>query len=84
LCFWAGKEEPVDVFNLSEAFLTGSRSDDALADRIKAQYFGSIVLTRLDALGPHPRSVILAHYRVTHQDDNGFFLERAISGNRPP
>jgi hypothetical protein len=84
LCFWAGKDEPVDVFNLSEAYVTGARSESELARKIESQYFGSIVLTDLAAFGPRMKSVILAHYRVAHQDDNGAFLERVISRNRPP
>jgi hypothetical protein len=78
LCFWAGKEEPVDVFNLSEAIASGKRSDGDLAHLLETQYFGSVVLSSLTpfALGPHLKSVLLAHYRAVRQDDNGTFLER--------
>jgi hypothetical protein len=78
LCYWAGKDEPVDVFNLSEVFTTGARSDSDLAHLLEAQYFGSIAVSSLSVfmLGPHLKSVMLAHYRVAHEDDNGVFLER--------
>jgi hypothetical protein len=78
LCFWAGKEEPVDVFNLSEAIASGKRSDADLAHLLETQYFGSIVLSSLTpfALGPHLKSVLLAHDRTVRQDDNGVFMER--------
>ena len=78
LCYWAQKEEPVDVFNLSEAFSTGARGDTDLARKLETQYFGSIALTSMSdfMLGPHLKSVLLAHYRVAHEDDNGVFLER--------
>jgi hypothetical protein len=77
LCFWAQKEAPVDVSNLSQAYLTGARSDGELTHKIASQYFGSITLSSLNALGPRFRQVILMHYRVAHEDDNGVFLERA-------
>ena len=78
LCYWAQKDEPVDVFNLSQAFLTGTRQDAELAHLLQTQYFGSIVLATLTPfpLGPHLKSVLLAHYRISHEDDNGVFLER--------
>ena len=66
------------LFNLSEAFSTGARSDTDLARKLETQYFGSIALTSMSdfMLGPHLKSVLLAHYRVAHEDDNGVFLER--------
>jgi hypothetical protein len=78
LCFWAGKEEPVDVFNLSEAIIREKRGDGDLAHLLETQYFGSIALSSLTpfALGPHLNSVLLAHYRTVRQDDNGVFMER--------
>ena len=78
LCYWAQKDEPVDVFNLSQAYVTGARSDADLARLLQSQYFGSIALSSMSdfLLGPHLKSVLLAHYRVAHEDDNGVFLER--------
>jgi hypothetical protein len=87
LCFWAGKDEPVDVFNLSEAIKTGARGDGDLAHLLQTQYFGSIALSSIApfALGPHLKSVLLAHYRIAHEDDDGFFLEpRPTSSRTPP
>ena len=56
----------MDVFNLSEAIATGRRSDADLAHLFQTQYFDSIVLNSLTpfSLGPHLKSVVLAHYRV--------------------
>jgi hypothetical protein len=78
LCYWAGKDAAVDVFNISEAIKTGARGDADLARLLGTQYFGSIALSNMTpfALGPHLRQIMLAHYRVTHADDNGVFLER--------
>jgi hypothetical protein len=84
LCFWAAKDQPVDIFNLSQAYLTGARSDADLTRRLETQYFSSIVVNSLTALNPHLKNVMMAHYRVAHQDDNGLFLERSISRNRRP
>jgi hypothetical protein len=78
LCYWAGKEEPVDVFNLSQAFASGARSDSDLAHLLETQYFASIAVSSMTQflLGPHLKSMLMAHYRVAHEDDNGVFLER--------
>jgi hypothetical protein len=78
LCWWAGKEDAVDVFNLSQAIASGRRSDADLAHLFETRYFGSIALSSMMpfALGPHLKSVLLAHYRTVRQDDNGVFLER--------
>jgi hypothetical protein len=88
LCFWAQKEEPVDVFNLSQALKTGARSDGDLAHLFETQYFGCVMLSSMEpfALGPHLKSVLLAHYRVAHEDNNGVFLERQLTSSRtaPP
>jgi hypothetical protein len=86
LCFWAGKDDPVDVFNLSEEIKTGARGDGDLAHLLQTQYFGSIVVSSLTpfALGPRLRAAMLAHYRVAREDDNGVFLERTILPGTPP
>ncbi len=78
LCWWAGKDEAVDVFNLSEAIASGRRNDADLAHLLETQYFGSIALSSMTpfALGPHLKRVLMAHYRAARQDDNGVFLER--------
>ena len=86
LCFWAGKDDPIDVFNLSEAIKTGARSDTDLAHLFETQYFASIAIGSMTpfSLGPHLRQVMLAHYRVAHEDDNGAFLERITSPKAQP
>jgi hypothetical protein len=77
LCYWAGKDDPVDVFNLSEAFKTHARSDADLVRLIDSGHFGSVVVDRMDdfAFGPDVKAALLAHYRVSRDDDNGIFLE---------
>ena len=81
LCFWAGKDQPVDVFGLSQEIKSGARSDQDLARLIQTGYFGSIALSSLTnfTLGPHLKSLMLRRYRVTHQDENGVFLERRVT-----
>ena len=76
LCYWAGKPAEADMFNLSEQFKTGTRSDDALAGLIRAHYFQIVQLDSLDAfpLGAKVHAAMNAAYRVDHIDDNGVFL----------
>ncbi|HWA69227.1 MAG TPA: hypothetical protein VG821_05265, partial [Rhizomicrobium sp.] len=76
LCYWAGKEPTVDVFNTAEQFKTGARSDAGLVAQIRGHYFHVIQLDSLDdfALGPHVHAALNAAYRVDHIDDNGAFL----------
>ena len=77
LCYWAGKDDPVDVFNLSEAFKTHARSDADLVRLIDSRHFGAVVLDSMTdfAFGPNVKAALLAHYRVSRDDDNGIFLE---------
>jgi hypothetical protein len=42
LCYWAGKRETVDVFNLGQAYATGARNDRALIARIERRDFAVI------------------------------------------
>ena len=77
LCYWAGKSEPVDVFNLSQAFKTHARSDDDLVGLIEERHFGSVVVDSLRdfPFGPRVKAALMAHYRVSREDDDGIFLE---------
>jgi len=76
LCYWAGKSATVDVFNMSEQFKTGARSDDTLAAQLGQRKFKSLQFTSLSdfALGPKIHQALKAAYRVDHIDDNGAFL----------
>lgn len=76
LCYWADKPAEVDVFNMSEQFKTGARSDDGLAGLVRARHFAVIQLDSLEpfALGPKIRNALDGAYRVHHIDDNGVFL----------
>ncbi|HEX2762118.1 MAG TPA: hypothetical protein VHM27_16465, partial [Rhizomicrobium sp.] len=77
LCYMAGKEEPVDVFNLSEAIKTHARGDADLVELLNRRHFGAVVMDSLDdfPLGPNVKGALLAQYRVSREDDNGVFLE---------
>ena len=81
LCYWAGKEPVIDVFNMSEAFAAGAQSDADLVRRLQAREFSALEFYSLApfALGPKVRATMLANYRVDHEDDNGVFLVRRSS-----
>jgi hypothetical protein len=85
LCYWAGKDDPVDVFNLSEAFKTHARSDADLVRLIDSRHFGSVVVDSMSdfAFGPDVKAALLAHYRVSRDDDNGIFLEPKAAPGGP-
>ena len=76
LCYWAGKREQVDVFNLGQAYATHRQSDTALVRLIDAHYFRAIGFDTLDdfALGKSVRQAVMRAYRVDHSDENGVFL----------
>lgn len=74
LCYWAGKPDPVDVFNLSEAIRTGARGGGGIVRLLETRHFQSVALANLDDLGPRARAALLANYRIHHEDDNGLFL----------
>lgn len=76
LCYWAGKDEGVDVFNMSEGFKTGKRSDSGLVRLLNAKFFRTIQLDSWTqfALGPNVRAALAAHYHIVRVDDNGVFL----------
>lgn len=78
LCYWAGKPEAVDVFNLGQAYATHARSDDALVALIAGRRFGAVEFDSLDdfALTPRVKTALLANYRIDHEDDSGVFLVR--------
>ena len=77
LCYMAGKEQPVDVFNLSQAIKTHARSDADLIGLINQRHFGAVVVDSLKdfSLGANVKTALLAQYRVAREDDNGLFLE---------
>jgi hypothetical protein len=78
LCYWAGKDPTVDVFNMSEAFATHARRDGALTDDIAQCRFAVLQFDSLDpfALGSNVHAALLAHYRIDHRDDDGTFFVR--------
>jgi hypothetical protein len=76
LCYWAGKAEEADVFNLGQAYATRARGDDALVRALDRQHYKSIEFDSLDdfALTPRVRQVLLRRYRIDHRNDEGVFL----------
>jgi hypothetical protein len=76
LCYWAGKDGVVDVFNISEQVETGRLSDAALIHLLDTGFFKSAQFDSWTpfALGDAVRKALLAHYRIDHVDDNGVFL----------
>jgi hypothetical protein len=78
LCYWAGKDAEVDVFNLGQAYATGARKDDALVALLRKRHFAVI---ELDAdedfpLTPRVHAALDADYRVDHANDEGTFYVR--------
>jgi hypothetical protein len=78
LCVWAGKPAEVDTFNMQQAFLTGRRSDRALAEAIAEHRYALIEFeSDTPALTSRIRAAIAAHYRVIrHDTDRVFYAPR--------
>lgn len=76
LCYWAGKEADVDVFNVEQQFLTGARNDASLMQQINRRTFSALQFESLSpfALTPHIRDAVIRNYRVDHTNDDGVFL----------
>jgi hypothetical protein len=76
LCYWAGKPEEVDTFNLGQAYATHARAEAPLVKLLGAKYFRAVELDSLDdfTLGPRVKTALLANYRIDHEDDTGIFL----------
>lgn len=74
LCLWAGKDEPVDVFNLGERAKRGLSTP--LTPLLEQRHFTSLQLDSPDDLGPDAARLIRRNYRLDHADDNGLFLVR--------
>ncbi|HEX4159808.1 MAG TPA: glycosyltransferase family 39 protein [Rhizomicrobium sp.] len=75
-CYWAGKQDPVDVFNLDQQIRTGAHDPEPLLRAISAHHFAAIELDETDPF-PLPRTVqsaILYNYRIDHTNDEGTFL----------
>jgi hypothetical protein len=76
LCYWAGKPEEADIFNLGQAYATHKRSDSALVQAIAGKRFAAIEFDSLDnfALTPRIKQSLLKSYRIDHANDEGVFL----------
>jgi hypothetical protein len=75
-CYWAGKEGPVDVFNLDQQFETGSRDPNTFLRLLRSRSFDSV---ELDETSPFPfpkrvENVFNQYYRIDHQNDEGIFF----------
>jgi hypothetical protein len=76
LCYWAGKPPTVDVFNLSQQFLTGARSEISFVAMLNERQFAVI---QFDAMSPFPfsqlvQSALQKNYRIDRENDDGVFL----------
>ena len=76
LCYWAAKPFEVDVFNMEQAYLTGTRSDVALAHAIAERRYAMIQLEELSPfpLTPNIRRALFANYHIVRTDDDRVFL----------
>jgi hypothetical protein len=76
LCYWAGKPAEADVFNLSQAYRTGRRSDDGLADAFRHRRYAIVEFEDMDRfpLTARIRSALLENYRVALAGDDGTFF----------
>jgi hypothetical protein len=75
-CYWAGKDEEVDVFNVGQEIASGARSDYQLDCMLEGRAFSAIEFDSLDAfsLTPGLKRALLHAYRIDHADDEGVFL----------
>jgi hypothetical protein len=78
LCYWAEKPAQVDVWGLSQALATRTRSPDTLAALVDAKRFGVIELNSRSAIlhFAEIRSSLARNYRIDHADQFGIFLVR--------
>jgi hypothetical protein len=76
LCYWAGKEPQVDVFNTDQRLRTGAQSPDRLLHLIADRRFSIIQLETLHPfpLPPQIERAVLQNYRVVRTDDERVFL----------
>jgi dolichyl-phosphate-mannose-protein mannosyltransferase len=77
LCYWAGRQAEVDVFNIDQAMRAGARPDTQLVHQIEAKRFS---LIELESLKPFPLSggveqALLRNYTVVRTDDERVFLK---------
>ncbi|HTT84687.1 MAG TPA: hypothetical protein VMF67_14505 [Rhizomicrobium sp.] len=78
-CYWAAKQEPVDVFNLDQQFAAGVRDPAPFLRLLDSHYFSAIELdeTYPFPLPPAAKAAIYRNYRIDHTNDDGaFFLAR--------
>lgn len=74
-CYWAGKPPAVDMFNIGQAFETGSRSDAAIARAVQSKQYAVIQFDPGEpyALGENVYQALMRSYRLHHADDYGTF-----------
>jgi hypothetical protein len=76
LCYWAAKDPEVDVFNLGQAYATGTRSDRDLVAQLNRRRFASLEFESLSSfqLGNSVLEAVNHNYRIARSSDNGVFL----------
>ena len=76
LCYWAGRQAEVDVFNIDQAVRMGARPDTQLVRQIEAKRYSMI---ELESLKPFPLSrgveqALYRNYEIVRRDDARVFL----------
>lgn len=74
LCYWAGKKETVDVFNLNQAYAAGARSAQPLIADINRRRFAILEFESSAPFPPEVKQAIDRSYALERSSDDGRFL----------
>jgi hypothetical protein len=76
LCYWAGRQGEVDIFNVDQAIRTGARSDAQIVQQISAKRFSMIELESLTPfpIGGRVEQALSRNYKIVRTDDARVFL----------
>lgn len=76
LCYWAGKGEAVDVFNLGQAYATDARNDRALIEKIAHRDFAVIEYESISpfSLTTGVLTATRRGYELRRASDDGLFF----------
>jgi hypothetical protein len=74
LCYWAGKPDPVDFFNMSERIRLDPRAAEPLAQQLESRRFAVIQIDDSHEMGERIGDLLKRHYAIDHYDRWGTFL----------
>jgi hypothetical protein len=76
LCYWAGKPAEVDVFNIGQAYITGTRRDGSLVRAIGQRHYAIVQFEELSPfpLTPAVHRALDRNYRLVRRDDDRVFF----------